>query len=126
MTTVRPDEIRDDFVEGLNSIYMEKVGDRTDQMVGRDGTTLKIQNLSTFFVTDAEEFIGEWREGIERAKRFDHPEEADLCLFGAVGSLFDKVEIHSVQWPDYTPGEGELKIFEIDTERERVLGAPGI
>ena len=76
--------IRDDFASNLNSIYMEKVEGRTDQMVWRIGTDLHMHNLSIFFEVPAGDIIQGWVDGVERSKKFEHLDAADECLYGSL------------------------------------------
>lgn len=92
------DAIRDDFVHFLNDTMMQKVQGRIDRMVWREGTALHIENLSSLIEIDQQEVISGWQEGIARAKTGQHPDTADLCLYGTVGSMFDSVTIHSKHW----------------------------
>ena len=46
---------------------------------------------------EPEKIIGEWRKGIEIAKRYEHDTDADACLYGTLTSMFDSFHIHSME-----------------------------
>jgi hypothetical protein len=93
-------------------------------MAWRDGTDLHIENLSTLMEIEPEEVISGWREGIDRAKRFDHPDAADRCLFGTATSLFDNVYIHSREWDQYGLNVVSDNVINLETERGERLNNP--
>ena len=113
------DAIRDDYVTFLNDAHMEKVEYRAPRTAWREGTELHLVNLSSLLRIEPEKIIGEWRQGIDTAKRFEHNNDADVCLYGTVTSMFDSLHIHSMErlalkWTD--------KITLISTERNERLG----
>lgn len=117
------EEIRDDVASSLNAMFMEKVENRSDRMVWREGTELHMINLSSLLVIESEKIIGSWRDGIEKAKRYEHKNEKEVCLYGTVTSMFDSMHIHSmtadalgVKWTD--------DVTVIDTERKGRLKNP--
>jgi len=116
--------IRDDFVRILNEAMMQKVQGRIDRMVWREGTALHIENLSSLMEIDQEEVISGWREGIERGKKGDHPDAADLCLYGTVTSMFDSLTIHSKHWDPMGFKVVSEDKTDFDMERKRRIGKP--
>jgi hypothetical protein len=116
--------IRDDFVSLLNTSLLEEVEHRAERMAWRDGTDLHIENLSTLMEIAPEGVISGWREGIDRAKRSDHPDTADRCLFGTAASLFDRVYIHSREWDQYGFNVVADNVTNLETERRERLKNP--
>ena len=115
------DAIRADYVKFLNNSHMEKVQNRAPRMAWREGTELHLVNLSSLLMIEPEKIIGEWRKGIETAKRYEHDNDADTCLYGTLTSMFDSFHIHSLEsdalgrkWTDETT--------VIPTERKERLG----
>lgn len=115
------DAIRDDFAKFLNDAYMKKVENRAPKMAWREGIELHLVNLSGFFELEPEEFIAEWREGIETAKRFEHDDDPDTCLYGSATSMFDSLHIHSME-SDSLGQNWTDEVTVIPTERKERLG----
>jgi hypothetical protein len=115
------DAIRDDYTAFLNKSHLEKVQNRAPRMAWREGTELHLVNLSSLLVIEPEKIIEEWRKGIELAKEYKHTDQAGICLYGTLTSLFDSLHIHSmesnvlgVKWKD--------NVTVIPTDREKRLG----
>lgn len=115
------DAIREDYAQFLNDSHLEKVQNRAPRMAWREGTELHLVNLSSLMMVEPETIIAEWRNGVETAKRYEHDNDADTCLYGTVTSMFDGLHIHSMesdslgqQWTD--------KVIVIPTERMERLG----
>lgn len=89
--------IRDDYVKFLNDSHLEKVEHRAPRMAWREGTDLHLINLSSFLEIEPDEVIGAWRKGIDTAKRYEHENGADACLYGTLTSMFDSLQIHSME-----------------------------
>jgi hypothetical protein len=115
------DAIRDDFVKFLNDSHMEKIQNRAPRMAWREGTELHLVNLSSFLVIEPEKVIGEWRNGVEKAMRYEHDNTADTCLYGTVASLFDNLRIHSME-SDALGRNWTDEVTVIPTERKERLG----
>jgi hypothetical protein len=41
--------------------------------------------------------IDEWKRGIELAKEYKHSHLADICLYGAITSIFDNLHIYAME-----------------------------
>ena len=115
------DAIRDDYTDFLNKTHLEKVQNRMSRMAWREGTNLHLVNVSSLLVIEPEEIIEGWRKGIGLAKEFKHTDQADICLYGTLTSMFDSLYIHSmkadalgVDWTD--------TVTTISTDREKRLG----
>jgi len=115
------DAIRDDYIKALNDSYMEKVQSRAPRMAWRDEAELHVVNLSSLLVIEPEEFISEWRKGIETAKRNEHENGADACLYGTLISLFDNLNIRSMK-SDALGTNWTDDITVVPTERKNRLG----
>lgn len=114
------DAIRDDFVQFVDDLYLEKVDNRAPRMAWREGTALHLINLSSLMEIEPEEMISQWRNGIEAAKNFQNEDAASTCLYGTVTSMFDSLSIHSmtpddlgISWTD------SLTVFSTD-RKERL------
>ncbi|WP_299618256.1 hypothetical protein [Pelagibius sp.] len=115
------DAIRDDYVKFLDDSHMEKVQNRAPRMAWREGTELHLVNLSSLLVIEPEEVIAGWRDGVEKAMRYEHESTADTCLYGTVTSLFDSLRIHSME-SDALGQNWTDEVTEISTERKERLG----
>lgn len=113
--------IRDDYVKFLNDSHMEKVQNRAPRMAWREGTELHLMNLSSLLVIEPEKVISEWRKGIETAKRYEHEDSADTCLYGTLTSMFDSLYIHSMEC-DTLGRNCTDEVTVIQTERKERLG----
>ena len=118
---INGEAIRDDYVNILNTSYLEKVENRTDRMAWRDGTEFHIINLSSFFEVDPEAFIEEWRTGVERSKQFEYTDQMSKCLYGTLTSAFDSLHIHSMS-SDALGKEWTDNETVIPTDRKARLG----
>ena len=116
------DAIRDDYVTFLNDAHMEKVEYRAPRMAWREGTELHLVNLSSLLRIEPEKIIGEWRQGIDTAKRFEHDNDVDVCLYGTVTSMFDSLHIHSMESDNGLALKWTDKTTLISTERNERLG----
>ena len=115
------DAIRDDYVKFLNDTHMEKVENRAPRMAWREGTELHLVNLSSLLMIEPEQIIGEWRNGVETAKRHEHDNDADTCLYGTITSMFDSLHIHSME-SDSLGQQWKDEVTVIPTERKERLG----
>jgi len=115
-TSIDAEAIRDDFVAMINEAQMQKVEHRMPRMAWREGTAFHLINLSTLMVIEPGEVIGGWRDGIEKAKSYSHTDKADACLYGTVVSLFDSMNIHSIEIDVLGRNKGD-QITTIETER---------
>ena len=115
------DAIRDDFTRFMNATHLEKVQHRTNKMAWREGTDLHLVNLSSFMLIDPEEVISQWRRGIELEKNLEHSDPIDICLYGTLGSLFDRLVIHSID-PQSPSAKGNNNLTILTTDREKRLG----
>jgi hypothetical protein len=100
----------------MNEAHMQKVERRAPRMAWRVGTAFHLINFSTLMVIEPGEVIGGWRDGIEKAKTYSHTDKADACLYGAVVSLFDSMNIHSTEIDALGRDKGD-QITTIETER---------
>lgn len=89
--------IRNDFTFFLDNAYREKAKGRIDKMAWRTGTSLHIENLSTFLVIESEEFIDEYKQKVEAYWDDQLEDKADECVFGTIATMFDEIVIHSGQ-----------------------------
>lgn len=110
------DAIRDDFVALMNKLHMGKVENRSPRMAWREGPVFHLINLSTLMQIEPSEIIEKWRDGIEKAKTNSLTDNADVCLYGTVVSLFDSMKIHSIEIDVLGQDKGD-KITTIETER---------
>lgn len=85
--------VRKDLVKNLNVIYIEAYQGRDPKPVWREGLELFIVNNATYFVTDPEIFVQEWKKGLKRADNGEALDREDYCLYGAVSYLFERVHI---------------------------------
>ena len=119
--TYDADAIRDEFVNILDTLFLEKVNNRSPKMAWRDSTTIHIVNLSSLMMINPDSVINEWRIGIDLSNSFSHDDFASKCLYGTLTSLFDTLYIHTMDsnvfgkdWKD--------EITIIPTKRDSILG----
>lgn len=100
--------IRDNYTDFLNQSHLQKVENRTDRMVWREGGNLHLVNLSSFFVIEPQRVISEWESNIRLSNDNKLKAPADACLYGTLTSMFDTLTIHSmeadalgVKWTDH-------------------------
>ena len=124
-TSIDAEAIRDDFVAMINEAQMQKVEHRAPRMAWREGTAFHLINLSTLMVIEPGEVIEKWRDGIEKAKTYSHTIKADACLYGSVVSLFDSMNIHSIEIDVLGREKGD-KITAIETERAARAAKAGV
>ena len=78
-------------------------------------------SLSSLSVIEPEKVIAGWRNGIDKAKRYEHGDRVDTCRYGTVTSLFDNLRIHSMK-SDTLGRNWRNEVTVIRTERKEHPG----
>ncbi|MBX9630525.1 MAG: hypothetical protein K2X67_08390 [Burkholderiales bacterium] len=116
------DAIRDSYTDFLDKSHLEKVQNRVPKMAWREGAQLHLINLSSFFDTEPNRVIAEWRKGIELDIADQLKDPSDVCLYRTLTSMFDSLHIHSME-ADALGQRWTDAVTVIPTERQKRLGS---
>jgi hypothetical protein len=108
--------LRDSYAETFNNLYLEKVENRADVMVWREGEILHMINLSSLFMIEPEEIISEWSEKLELAKRYMLDDEYERCIYGTLTRVFNELHIHSEEYLFNKVISSDITILYTDRE----------